>query len=309
MTKANWNTNNIGDQSGKTIVVTGSNSGIGKETVKALAAKGAKVIMAVRNIEKGRQAMNDIKQTVTKADIEVRPLDLTDLASVRAFANTIHRDFSTLDMLINNAGIMMCPKSSTTDGFDIQVGTNHFGHFALTALLFPLLCAAKDSRLVVVSSIAHKMAKINLDDINWTARKYDKNKAYFESKLANTLFAYEYVKRFASVPNAPRLTLGHPGWTSTGLQQHVSYLPLLNRFFAQAPKDGALPTLRAATDDSALDGDFFGPANFFELRGHPVHVSASKNAKNQADGKRLWQMSEQLTDTSFALPNLEKAAS
>ena len=309
MAKAVWTTENIGDQSGKTIIVTGSNSGIGKETVKQLAAKGAKVIMAVRNLEKGRQAMTDIKQEVVNADIEVRQLDLSDLKSVRAFSDTIHRDMTSLDMLINNAGIMMCPKASTADGFDIQVGTNHFGHFALTALLFPLLCAAKHSRLVVVSSIAHKMAKINLDDVNWTTRKYDKNKAYFESKLANTLFAYEYVKRFSSQPNAPRLTLGHPGWTSTGLQQHVSYLPLLNKFFAQAPKDGALPTLRAATDETAVNGDFFGPANFFELRGHPVHVSASSESKNQADGERLWSISEDLTDVSFAMPTPTQVAS
>ena len=142
MAKAVWTTDNIGDQSGKTIIVTGSNSGIGKETVKQLAAKGAKVIMAVRNLEKGRQAMTDIKQEVVNADIEVRQLDLSDLKSVRAFSDTIHRDMTSLDMLINNAGIMMCPKASTADGFDIQVGTNHFGHFALTALLFPLLCAA-----------------------------------------------------------------------------------------------------------------------------------------------------------------------
>lgn len=299
MTKAVWTTANIGDQSGKVVIVTGSNSGIGKETVKELASRGAKVIMAVRNLEKGRKAMTDIKQSAPNADIEVRQLDLSDLASIRKFTASINNDYNQLDTLINNAGIMMCPQVSTADGFDIQIGTNHFGHFALTGLLMPLLRKTANSQLVVLSSIAHKLAKINLDDINWQHRKYDKSKAYYESKLANTLFAFEYVRRYANDPQAPKLTLAHPGWTQTGLQQHVGFLTILNKLFAQDAPAGALPTLRAATDHSARNGDFFGPSKFFELHGRPVLVQASKDAHNQADGQRLWQISESLTGVTF----------
>lgn len=308
MAQTKWNTSNIGDQSGKTIIVTGSNSGIGKETVRELAARGAKVIMAVRNLEKGRQAMTDIKQTLVTADIEVRQLDLSDLKSVREFSDGIKQDFEKLDILINNAGIMMCPKSLTRDGFDIQVGTNHFGHFTLTSELFPLLYSTENSRIVVLSSIGHKLAKTNLEDINWTQRKYNTSKAYYESKLINTIFAYEYVRRYAADPLAPKLTLAHPGWTQTGLQQHVGYLAWLNKFFAQDASEGALPTLRAATDQSVQSGDFFGPAKFFELHGHPIHVQASDYATNEADGAKLWQISEQLTDSSF-LPPAQQLAS
>lgn len=299
MTKAVWTTANIGDQSGKIVIVTGSNSGIGKETVKELASRGAKVIMAVRNLEKGRQAMTDIKQSARNADIEVRQLDLSDLASVKKFSASFNNDYNQLDILINNAGIMMCPQVSTADGFDIQVGTNHFGHFALTGLLMPLLRKTANSQLVVLSSIGHKLAKINLDDINWQHRKYDNSKAYYESKLANTLFAFEYVRRYANDPQTPKLTLAHPGWTQTGLQQHVGFLTILNKLFAQDAPAGALSTLRAATDHSARNGDFFGPSKFFELHGHPVHVQASKDAHNQADGQRLWQISESLTGVVF----------
>lgn len=299
MYKQNWNVEQMPEQSGKTVIITGSNSGIGKEAAKVFAEKGAKVIMAVRSVSKGQQASEEIKKLVPSANIEVLQLDLSDLKSVESFANTICDNFSSIDILINNAGIMMCPKAQTVDGLEIQIGTNHFGHYALTARLYSLLRNTPNSRIVVLSSLGHKMAKINLDDVNWGQRKYNTNQAYYDSKLANVLFAFEYQRRFADDIRAPKLTIAHPGWTRTGLQQHSGMLSFLNKFFAQDVPDGALPTLRAATDPIASTGDFYGPDKFFEMHGAPVKVKASKAAKHEGNAAKLWQVSKDFTHVCF----------
>ena len=299
MSNINWNTENIPEQSGKTVIITGSNSGIGKEAAKVFALKGATVIMAVRSMDKGDQAKAEITKLFPSAIIKVRQLDLSDLSSIKKFANSINDEFTNIDILINNAGIMMCPEALTVDGIEMQIGTNHFGHFALTARLFPLLCKTANARIVVLSSLGHKMSKINLNDVNWERRNYKADKAYYDSKLANLLFAFEYQRRVSGMTNAPQLTIAHPGWTSTGLQKHSGVLSFLNKFFAQEAPEGALPTLRAATDPTAKSGDFFGPAKFFEMHGAPVRVKAKNTALHEGNAAKLWMLSEEFTHAYF----------
>ncbi|MTI10304.1 oxidoreductase [Curvivirga aplysinae] len=298
--KLNWNAENIPDQSGRRVIITGAATGLGKETARVLASKNAEVIIAARNKAKAHKAIDDIHRDFPKANVTFRQLDLADLASVKSFANGIIADFNELDVLINNAGIMMCPKATTKDGNEIQMGTNHFGHFALTGQLLPLLEKAEDSRIVILSSIAHKMSKIDLDDINWEKRKYNTNMAYYDSKLADQLFAHELNRKLADRPNAPMVTIAHPGWTATDLQRHNGLVRFLNIFFAQQPKDGVLPTLRAGFDKDTKSGDFFGPSGAFEMKGPPVKVKATKQANDLGLAKRLWTISEDLTGIHFA---------
>jgi NAD(P)-dependent dehydrogenase (short-subunit alcohol dehydrogenase family) len=193
MSKSSWTANNIPNQIGKTIIITGASSGLGKEATKVLAEKNARVIMAVRNTEKAKLIANQISAELPGALVEIRELDLGSLNSIKAFADGIIKDYPALDILINNAGVMMCPYSKTKDGFEIQMGTNHLGHFALTGLLLPLLKSTPGSRIVATSSIAHKTGNINFEDLNWESRKYNTNKAYSDSKLANLYFMYEPV--------------------------------------------------------------------------------------------------------------------
>ena len=236
----NWTTDNIPDLNGRTAIVTGSTSGLGRETARVLAAKGAWVTLAVRNTAKGGDVAGKIREQHAGADVAVLALDLADLSSVKAFAAAFLKAHNRLDLLINNAGVMMCPYSKTADGFEIQMGTNHLGHFALTGLLLPLMKKTEASRLVVVASLAHRMGDIDLSDLNWERRRYNTSRAYGDSKLANLLFAYELARRLESDGNTPRVTAAHPGWTATELQRHSGMMGFLNTFFAQGPDMGAL---------------------------------------------------------------------
>ncbi|MFT4970790.1 MAG: NAD(P)-dependent dehydrogenase (short-subunit alcohol dehydrogenase family) [Chitinophagales bacterium] len=299
MKKIKWNTTNIADQSNRVMIVTGATSGLGKEATKILAAKHARVIMAVRNTEKGEAVAAEFKKANPDAKIDVRQLDLGSLTSVQSFADGMNASYDRLDVLINNAGVMACPFSKTEDKFEIQMGTNHFGHFALTGLLMPLLKKTKGSRIVATSSIAHKQGNINFDDINWEKRNYVTNRAYSDSKLANLYFTYELVRKLKDDPNAPIVTAAHPGWTSTDLQRHSLLFRVLNPIFSQGVADGVLPTLRAAIDDQAKPGDYYGPSGFMEATGSPVIVKGNKMAHNETNAKRLWDLSEEMTDVKF----------
>lgn len=197
MAKSKWNTNNIFDQTGRIIIITGATSGLGEEATRVLAGKNASVIMAVRNLKKGETVADEIKKEFPQADLYIRELDLSSLESVKNFADNFKKDFDRLDILINNAGIMMCPFDKTRDGFEIQMGTNHLGHFALTGYLMSLLKKTKGSRIVATSSIAHRTGNINFVDLNWEKRKYNTQKAYGDSKLANLLFVYELKRKSA----------------------------------------------------------------------------------------------------------------
>jgi NAD(P)-dependent dehydrogenase (short-subunit alcohol dehydrogenase family) len=297
MTK--WNASNIPDQVGRVVIITGATSGLGKEATKILASKNATVIMAIRNTQKGEEVATEFKKDMPTAKIEVRKLDLGSLASVKSFSEQLLADYNRLDILINNAGVMMCPFSKTEDGFEIQMGTNHLGHFALTGLLMPLLKNTKGARIVATSSIAHLQGNIDFEDINWEKRKYNTTKAYSDSKIANLYFAYELARKLKDDPNAPLVTAAHPGYTRTELQRHSLFWRIMNPIMGQGVEQGALPTLRAATDQNANPGDFFGPSGFQELKGAPIIVKSTKMSNNEVNAKRLWDLSEKLTGIEF----------
>ncbi|OFZ06590.1 MAG: short-chain dehydrogenase, partial [Bacteroidetes bacterium RIFOXYB12_FULL_41_6] len=246
MSKSNWNANHIPDLKGKVIIVTGATSGLGKEATKILAQKHATVIMAVRNTKKAEALAQAIKQQQPNAQIDNREMDLSSLESVKLFANGVLKNYDRLDVLINNAGIMACPFDKTKDGYEIQMGTNHLGHFALTGLLMPLLETTKNARIVATSSIGHRMGNIDFDDINWEKRKYNPSKAYADSKIANLYFTYELAKKLNHEKKDIKVTAAHPGWTRTDLQKHSWYMLMLNPLFSQGADQGVLPTLRAA---------------------------------------------------------------
>jgi len=299
MNNSKWDSNNIPDQKGRIAVVTGSTSGIGREAARVLAKKNASVILAVRNIKKGEEVAEAIRQEYSAADVSVRELDLTNLELIRTFAESIMKDYDRLDILINNAGIMLCPYSKTHDRFEIQFGTNHLGHFALTGLLMPLMKKTKGSRIVVVSSSAHAMGNLDFSDLNWETRKYRSGRAYADSKLATLYFTYELARRLESEGNNPIITAAHPGWTSTNLQRHSRFFRFLNPIFGQRVEMGALPTLRAAFDEEAKPGDYFGPSKFFHWRGYPKKQTSNKRSYDEEIATKLWQCSEELTGIQF----------
>ena len=295
MNKEKWTIENIGDQSGKTVIVTGSSSGIGLEAAKVLANKGAEVIIAVRNATKGKNAEEKIKSQNPNVNVKVMIVDLANLKSVREFAEKFNAGYDKLNLLINNAGVMIPPYSKTTDGFELQFGTNHLGHFALTALLFDKLKATPNSRIVNVASVAHKYGNINFDDLNWEKRNYKAWSAYGDSKIANLYFTYYLADEIAKSGIDIKVTASHPGWTATDLQRHSGMFEFLNKFFAMPAKQGALPTLRAAIDTEAQSGDYFGPDGFQEWRGFPVKVESNKLSHNMEIAGKLWEVSEELT--------------
>ena len=279
------------------MIVTGANSGIGLETARELARVGAHVVLAVRDQERGRAAADGITGST-----EVRRLDLADLASVRAFAEGWAGD---LDVLINNAGVMAIPRRRTVDGFEMQFATNHLGHFALTNLLLPHIT----DRVVTVSSGAHRMGRIVIDDLNWERRRYATWAAYGQSKLANLLFTLELQRRLDTAGSSVRALAAHPGYAATNLQSHTgnpmssAMMAFANRIFAQSSTWGALPTLFAATQD--LPGDsYVGPDGFQETRGHPTLVGRSAAAADLASAAVLWTASEELTATTFPATDL-----
>ncbi len=282
------------DLTGRTAIVTGANSGIGRASAAALAAAGAHVVLAVRDLDRGHAA----SATMT-GETEVRHLDLADLASVRAFAAQWQ---GAIDILINNAGVMIPPLSRTADGFELQFGTNHLGHFALTNLLLEHI----NDRVVTVSSTSHRFGSIDFDDLGWERRAYKPNRAYGQSKLANLLFTSELQRRLTAVGSPVRAMAAHPGYAATNLQGHSTnrlanlVMAIGNRVIAQDDVAGALPTLHAATAD--LPGDsYVGPAGFAQLRGRPALVGRSAAAQDVEVARRLWLRSEELTGVRFPL--------
>jgi NAD(P)-dependent dehydrogenase (short-subunit alcohol dehydrogenase family) len=293
-----WSESDIPDQRGRTAVVTGANSGIGYETARALAARGARVVLGCRNAEKGKDAEARIRAAVPGADVRVEPLDLGSLASVRAFAEKLRAAEPRLDLLCNNAGVMMPPYGKTADGFELQLGTNHFGHFALTGLLLDRLLAAPRPRVVNVSSMVHFVGRIDFDDLDGE-RSYGRTRAYAQSKLANLLFTLELQRRFERSGSPALAAAAHPGSTRTGLQQYSPLLRALVAVFSQEPPGGALPTLRAATDPGVRGGDYFGPSGLGGAVGPPERARMSPRARSEATAARLWEVSEQRTGVSY----------
>jgi len=294
----NWTTENIPDLISKVVIITGANSGIGYETAKALAEKGAVVVMACRNLEKANAAANQIRQDMVNANLEIIQLDLADLASVRKFAESFKTKYATLDVLINNAGVMTPPFTKTKDGFEVQFGANHLGHFALTGLLLDPLLGTTKARVVNVSSSMHKMGTgtINFDNLN-AEKGYNPTGAYAQSKLSNLLFTLSLNQQLEVINSDVIAAACHPGWTVTGLQKGL--LHAVSRVIAQKPEMGALPTLQAAIDPAVQRNDYFGPGGLMEMRGYPKKAESSEAAKDTDLAKRLWQVSEELSGVHY----------
>jgi NAD(P)-dependent dehydrogenase (short-subunit alcohol dehydrogenase family) len=299
-----WTTGDIPDQSGRVAVVTGANTGLGYHVAAALAQTGAHVVLAVRNLEKGNLALARIVAAHPDADVTLQELDLSSLASVRAAAAALRNAYPRIDLLVNNAGVMWTPKQVTEDGFEMQFGTNHLGHFALTGLLLDNLLPVRGSRVVTVSSMGHRLrAAIHFDDLQWE-HSYDRYAAYGQSKLANLLFTYELQRRLAEQHTNTIAVAAHPGASSTELGRSAPTLikPLLalaGPLLFQSAEMGALPTLRAATDPDVEGGQYFGPDGLGEQRGHPKLVSSSAQSHDEDLQRRLWTVSEELTGVTY----------
>ncbi len=290
-----WNIDNIDSLAAKTCIVTGANSGIGFETAKAFGEKGATTILACRNQTKGEAALAKMS-----GDVHLMSMDLSDLESVKTFAAEFTERFGKLDILVNNAGVMIPPFGKTTDGFELQFGTNHLGHFALTAQLWPLLARAGGARVVNVSSMAHKFGKIDFDNLN-AEKGYKAWPAYGQSKLANLLFTYELGRRAASANADVVVAASHPGWTATNLQKDAGFIGVLNPIFAMKPRDGAMPSLMAAAAAGVETGQYFGPKSLMEWNGAPGLVKSNKKSHDLAVAAKLWERSEELTGVEFAV--------
>ncbi|MFB9683474.1 SDR family NAD(P)-dependent oxidoreductase [Amycolatopsis plumensis] len=296
----NWTEREVPSQRGRVAVITGANTGLGFDTAKVLAERGATVVLAVRDVEKGKQAAARLG---ADADVTVQELDLASLESVRAAAADLHTTLPKIDLLINNAGVMYPPRQTTRDGFELQFGTNHLGHFALTGLLLDLLLPVEGSRVVTVASIAHRIrAGIHFDDLQWE-NSYDRVAAYGQAKLANLMFAYELQRRLA--PHGTTASIAaHPGVARTELMRNSpaamrAVFPLVAPLFTQSSERGALPILRAATDPTALGGQYYGPAGPGGYRGRPQVVASSPQSYDGAIQRRLWAVSEELTAVKF----------
>ncbi|HEY5017120.1 MAG TPA: SDR family NAD(P)-dependent oxidoreductase [Streptosporangiaceae bacterium] len=297
-----WGAADIPDQAGRTAVVTGANSGIGLEAARYLAAHGAHVVLACRDTEKAKAAAGAISAQAPGAEVDVVALDLSELASVRRAAQEIRSAYPRLDLLINNAGLMMPPYGRTKDGFELQFGTNHLGHFALTGLVLPSLLEVPGSRVVTISSNGHKVGRVHFDDLQFEHR-YGRMRAYGQSKLANLLFTYELQRRLAAAGAPTIATAAHPGTSDTAL---VRYMPVCAQWGArltpsQDARMGALPTLRAATDPAAAGGDYYGPSGLGEFAGPPRRVRSSARSHDVDAQRRLWDISERLTDVRFGV--------
>ncbi len=294
-----WTANDMTDQTGRVAVVTGANSGIGFETAKALYAEGATLVMACRNLDKANAAADAIRREGASANLDVFPLDLASLASVRTFAESFKAKYDRLDLLINNAGVMVPPYTQTEDGFELQFGANHLGHFALTGHLLERLLATPGSRVVTVSSGAHRMGEMDFEDLQ-AEQGYKPWRAYGRSKLANLLFTLELQNRLEAARADTVAVAAHPGGTKTNLQSHMSsvWRPLLN-LIMQEPEMGALPTLYAATAPGVRGNEYFGPDGFQEIRGHPRRVDSSEESQDVGVARQLWVASERLTGVRY----------
>jgi NAD(P)-dependent dehydrogenase (short-subunit alcohol dehydrogenase family) len=295
-----WDAEDIPDQSGRVAVVTGANSGLGLVTARELARAGAAVVMACRNLDKGHAAVENVRAAVPRAQVQLEELDLASLASVRGFAERFKATHDGLDLLINNAGVMGTPRRRTADGFELQFGTNHLGHFALTTALLAEMEGRDDARVVTLSSTAHKMGRINFDNLNGD-RHYFRWNAYGQSKLANLLFALELDRRLRASDSTIKSLAAHPGYAATNLQSAGP--PLFDRLvmvasnavIAQSDEMGALPTLFAATQPGLQGGTYIGPDSFREQRGHPAIVKPNGRARDPETAQRLWEVSERMT--------------
>ena len=298
MPKNKWKFEDIPDQTGRIAIVTGANSGTGYETAKALARKGAHVVMGCRNQEKAEKAKNDILSEYPEVSLEIIQLDLADLSSVKKFVEEFNKNYQSLDLLLNNAGVMMVPYQKTTDGFEMQLGTNHLGHFALTGLLLDKLLKSDNSRIVNMSSSAHLYGKMDFEDLQWE-QSYNKVGAYGRSKLANLLFTYELNRKLEETGNKTISAAAHPGWTRTNLQRHAGALKLMNPLFGMKPLKGVLSMLYAATDDDVDGGNYYGPGGVTGMTGYPKKIQSNKKSYNLEDAKKLWEISEKLTGVKF----------
>ena len=286
-----WTVADIPDQSGRTIVITGANSGLGEATARAFAGRGASIVLACRNVAKGEAAAARMTGEVT-----VRHLDLADLASVRKFA----AETDAIDVLVNNAGVMAIPQRRTADGFEMQIGTNFLGHFALTGLLLPKIA----DRVVTVSSNMHRMGRVDVDDLNWQRRRYRRWAAYSQSKLADLMFALELARRLERNGSAVRSVAAHPGYADNALGSHPGSIQdrligLGNRLLAQSADQGALPPLYAATMPDVRGGEYFGPSGLIQLRGYPTRVGSSRRSRDTDTAMRLWEAARALTGVAF----------
>jgi NAD(P)-dependent dehydrogenase (short-subunit alcohol dehydrogenase family) len=303
MSSERWTASNVPDQAGRIAVITGANTGIGFEAAAVLAARGAGVVLAVRNLEKGKAAAGRIAAATPGADVTIQRLDLSSLNSIRSAASELTARYDRIDLLINNAGVMYTPRSTTADGFELQFGTNHLGHFALTGLLLERLLPVPGSRVVTISSVGHRIrARIHFDDLQFE-RRYSRIAAYGQAKLANLMFTYELQRRLAPAGTTIAVA-AHPGGSSTELDRNLPVpLRILSRavtpLFAQSAAMGALPTLRAATDSAVRGGEYYGPDGFQETRGHPVPVRSSAQSHDAEAQRRLWAVSEQLTGVTY----------
>jgi NAD(P)-dependent dehydrogenase (short-subunit alcohol dehydrogenase family) len=305
-----WTSADIPDQTGRIVLVTGANSGLGLRTAEALAAKGASVLMGCRDATRGEAARSEVAAGATGRAPEVVPLDLADLGSVRDAAQSVADTVERLDVLVNNAGVMAMPLRHTADGFELQFGTNHLGHYALTGLLLPALRRAEGPRVVTVSSNLHRMGRNDWSDPNWEGRRYLRWPAYGQSKLANLLFTRELARRAHEAGSSLVAVAAHPGNSAThlvaastdasGYRLVGQVMNLGNRLIAQPDSAGALPQLYAATMPDVIPGEYFGPDGLFQLRGHPTRVGSSAAARDDEAARRLWQLSEELTGVKYA---------
>lgn len=295
-----WSRSDIPDLAGKVAIVTGANSGIGFETARVLAARGAKVVVACRSPEKGKAAAQSLHDEFSEADARYAALDLADLSSVKAFAEEFGAQEEALHILCNNAGVMMCPRGKTSDGFETQFGTNHLGHFALTGRLMDALRATPGARVVTVSSLYHQKGHIDFENLN-AERSYERVGAYAQSKLANLLFTLELQRRFEHAGLDVLSVAAHPGYTATNLQRTTPLFRLMNHFMAQSPPDGALPTLYAATAPDVRGSEYYGPSGWSEMWGAPKRVVASDRARDAPTAARLWDASTRLTAVDYGL--------
>jgi NAD(P)-dependent dehydrogenase (short-subunit alcohol dehydrogenase family) len=300
-----WTFDNIPDLSGKTIIVTGGNCGLGYEAVKMFSRKNAEVILASRNLERGENAKKTIKEEFPHVNIKVMKLDLADLQSVHDFVNDFKKSHDRLDILLNNAGIMWCPYNKTKDGFESQMGTNHLGHFALTGLLLNLLKKTKDARIVNVSSLGHRNGVMNFDNFLCENGDYKPTQAYYNSKLANLLFTYELQRKFENHNLNIISVAAHPGGSATNLSRYVEkklwfrILKPLLYIFAQSAEMGTLPEVRASVDPNVKGSEYYGPDSKREFKGYPVRVESIPASHSVEDAKKLWEISERLTDVIY----------
>jgi protochlorophyllide reductase len=295
---AKWTVEDMPDQAGRNILVTGANSGLGLRSAEALASRGARVLMGCRNLEKAAVALEAVKKVAADAAPEIVPLDLADLDDVRACAQRLTDELDQLDVLMNNAGVMAIPHQRTKQGFEMQFGTNHLGHFALTGLLLPLLRRAHASRVVSVSSVVHRTGRIRFND--WEKKGYSRWFPYIQSKLAHLLFTSELQRRAAAAGADLLAVAAHPGYAATNLSSGLATVyrlgaKLSDRLFAQPDRMGALPQLYAATMPDVGPDDYWGPDGFMERRGWPKRVGRSSAARNGDAARRLWEASEKLT--------------